>query len=100
MAQKDKTDKETQTKKRDKSRDKAKPGGRLPAYCGASCGARFSRSPPRQTTQTLNLVGLDTLEVSIISDAASSVVTKPGSNLKPPPGLIDPLQNLARKEAT
>ncbi len=41
MEQRDKTDKETQTKKRDKSRDKAKPGGRLPAYCGASCGARF-----------------------------------------------------------
>ena len=76
MAQRDKTDKETQTKKRDKSRDKAKPGSRLPAYCGAPAAASrltaglpagpgFSRSPPRQTTQTLNLVGLYTLEVSI-----------------------------------
>ena len=39
VAQRDKTDKETQTKKRDKSRDKAKPGGRLPAYCGAPAAA-------------------------------------------------------------
>ena len=56
VAQRDKTDKETQTKKRDKSRDKAKPGGRLPAYCGAPAAASrltaglpagpgFSRSP-------------------------------------------------------
>ena len=55
--------------------------GRLPACCGAPAAASrltaglpagpgFSRSPPRQTTQTLNLVGLYTLEVSISPPAS------------------------------
>ena len=80
VARRDKTDKETQTKKRDKSRDKAKPGGRLPAYCGAPAAASrltagrpagpgFSRSPPRQTTQTLYLGTVYTLEVAITMPA-------------------------------
>jgi hypothetical protein len=83
VAQRDKTDKETQTKKRDKSRDKAKPGGRIPAYCGAPAAASrltaglpagpgFSRSPPRQT---LNLEGLYTLELGINRGAGRPPIT-------------------------